>query len=75
MDHQSRSCIRPKKRRRDGLIALAATRPDWAVGFADETGWSRVARPALHAWSADGPLRLAELQVARDDPEPKAVAC
>lgn len=45
------------------------------MGFADETWWSRVARPALHAWSDAGPPRLAELSVARDDPDPKALAC
>jgi hypothetical protein len=44
------------------------------VGFEDEIWWSRVARPALRAWSVDTP-RLAELDVARDDPDPKAVAC
>jgi transposase len=45
------------------------------VGFEDETWWSRVARPALHAWSDDGPPRLAALTVARADPDPKALAC
>ena len=34
-----------------------------------------MARPALHAWSAAGPLRLADLTRPRDDPDPKAVAC
>jgi hypothetical protein len=53
---------------------LAATHPDWAVGFADETWWSRLARPALHAWTAD-PLRLVEQAVAKDDADPKALAC
>jgi DDE superfamily endonuclease len=57
------------------LIALAATRPEWAVGFEDETWWSRVARPAMHAWTDGAPLRLVEQTVARDDPEPKALAC
>ncbi|TAK35977.1 MAG: hypothetical protein EPO21_04355 [Chloroflexota bacterium] len=44
------------------------------LGFADETWWSRVARPSLHTW-ADEPLRLIEQTVARDDPDPKALAC
>jgi transposase len=57
------------------LIALADTRPDWAVGFADETWWRRLARPALHAWTAGDPLRLEHLSVARSDPDPKALAC
>jgi transposase len=45
------------------------------VGFADETWWSRLARPALHAWTEDGPPRLAALSVPADDPDPKALAC
>jgi hypothetical protein len=44
------------------------------VGFADETWWSRLARPALHAWRED-PLRLVEQVVAKDDADPKALAC
>jgi transposase len=35
-----------------------------------------LARPGLHTWSESGePLRLQELAVAKDDPEPKALAC
>jgi len=35
-----------------------------------------LARPALHAWTEDGqPLRLIEQSVAKDDPDPKALAC
>jgi hypothetical protein len=45
------------------------------VGYADETWWSRVARPALHTWADDTPLRLVEQTVAADDPDPKALAC
>jgi transposase len=38
--------------------------------------WSRLARPALHSWAeADQPLRLVEQTVAKDDPDPKALAC
>jgi transposase len=54
---------------------LATGRADWTVGFEDETWWSRLARPAQHAWTAVEPLRLVEQAVAKDDPEPKAVAC
>lgn len=51
-------------------------RPDWALGFADELWWSRVARPHLGSWTdADGLLRLVEQTVARCDPDPKALAC
>jgi DDE superfamily endonuclease len=74
VDHQPRPRVRPKKSQRDRLIRLATTHPDWAVGFADETWWSRVAQPAMHAWAAAGqPLRLVEQAVAKD--EPKALAC
>src|SRR5262245_16399476 len=50
--------------------------PQWALGFEDETWWSRVAQPALHAWAlAQQPLRLIEQTVAAADPDPKALAC
>jgi transposase len=55
---------------------LAITHPQWALGFLDETWWSRLARPALSDWADDGaPLRLVEQTVARGDPDPKALAC
>jgi hypothetical protein len=57
------------------LIALADERSHWAVGFEDETWWSRVAQPALHAWGDGQPLRLVEQRVADDDPDPQALAC
>ncbi len=54
---------------------MAATRPDWVLGFEDETWWSRLASPARHAWAEAGrPLRLVEQTVATDDPEPQALA-
>jgi hypothetical protein len=45
------------------------------VGCADETWWSRLARPAVHPWTDGEPLRLVEQAVAKDDPDPKALAC
>jgi transposase len=58
------------------LIHLAARHPDWALGFADETWWSRVAQPNLHTFSpVDQPLKLTEQTVPKDDPAPKALAC
>lgn len=57
------------------MIILAESRADWAVGYEDETWWSRLARPALHAWTDDGPLRLVAQSVPKDDPDPKALAC
>jgi hypothetical protein len=55
---------------------LAHTHPTWALSFEDETWWSRLAQPALHAWSEPKePLRLVEQTVASTDPDPKALAC
>jgi transposase len=45
------------------------------LGFQDECWWSRLAQPSLHAWTADDPLRLQELAVCKEDPDPKALAC
>lgn len=57
-------------------MRLAEQRSDWVLGFADETWWSRLARPGLHAWAEPGrPLRLVEQEIADDDPDPKALAC
>jgi len=58
------------------LIRLAATHPDWALGFQDEVWWSRLAAPGLHTWADDArPLHLVEQAVPKDDPDPKALAC
>ncbi len=76
LDHQPRPGVRKEKRRRDRLIRLAAANDGWVVGFEDETWWSRVALPSLHAWSEDGePSRLLQQSVAKDDPDPKAISC
>jgi transposase len=45
------------------------------LGYLDETWWSRLAQPLLHAWTADGPLRLVEPTADRNDPDPKALSC
>ena len=76
MDHESRPRVRTKKGQRDRLIRLAASHPRWALGFQDEVWWSRLARPSLHTWAdEDDYLRLVEQTVAKDDPDPKALAC
>ena len=76
VDHFPRSGVPKKKRRRDRLIRVAERHPEWAVGFLDETWFSRLARPALNSWSDAGePLRLVEQSVAKDDPDPKAISC
>src|SRR4051812_30086365 len=59
---------------RDRLIRLAGRHPDWVLGFQDEVWWSRLARPAMHAWSDGGPMRLREVEAGEDDPDPKALA-
>jgi hypothetical protein len=76
LDRQPGPGVPAKKSQRDRLIRLAASRPDWCLGFEDETWWSRLASPARHAWAEAGrPLRLVERAVAPDDPDPKALAC
>jgi transposase len=46
------------------------------LGFEDETWWSRFELPAQHAWAEVGhPRRLVEPAVAKNDPDPKALAC
>jgi transposase len=76
VDYQPGSRVRAEKSARDRLIRLAATHPTWVLGFEDEVWWSRLARPALHTWAeADQPLRLVEQAIAKDDQEPKALAC
>jgi transposase len=76
VDYQSRSRICSKKNARDRLIRLARANPAWAVGFEDEVWWSRVAQPRLHSWAeASQPLRLQALERAKDDHDPKALAC
>jgi transposase len=58
------------------LIRLAASHPEWVLGYQDECWWSRLALPALHAWAAEGtPLRLVERAVPKGDTDPKAVSC
>jgi hypothetical protein len=57
------------------LIRLAATHPEWVLGYQDETWWSRLAQPSLHAWTTGEPLRLVDPTAARTDPDPKALSC
>jgi transposase len=47
-----------KKKARDRLIEQAASRPDWVLGFQDETWWTRLAQPSVFAWAGVQPLRL-----------------
>jgi transposase len=45
------------------------------LGYLDETWWSRLQQPALHAWTADEPLRLVQVEADKADADPKALAC
>jgi transposase len=74
VDHQPRPRVRSKKGARDRLIRWAASHPDWVLGFQDEVWWSRLSQPTLCTW-AEKPLRLVEQKVAKDDADPKALAC
>lgn len=57
-------------------MGLAATHPEWALGFQDETWWSRFAQPQMHTWSPVGAaMHLEERVKSADDPDPKALAC
>lgn len=54
---------------------MAQTHPEWVLGFQDETWWSRLALPSLHAWTEAEPLHLVERTTDRTDPDPKALCC
>ena len=57
-------------------MGLAQSHPNWALGFADEVWWSRLAQPNVHVWSEeDVTPRLVELELPKDDTDPKALAC
>ncbi len=76
MDHEPGPGVCEEKSQRDRLIRLAATHPEWALGFEDEVWWSRFEQPRMHAWTdTDRPLRLVEQPVAKEDEDPKALAC
>ena len=65
-----------KQKLRDRLIRLAAAHPDWVLGCQDETWWSRLALPALHAWmDPKRPPHLVERAVPKGDPDPRALSC
>src|SRR4028119_1479369 len=71
------------------MKALAQRLPGWVFGFEDEVWFSRLAQPALQAWTQSQPLRLhtkakdtkakdtkAKDTKAKDTPgEPEALAC
>src|SRR5215217_5050620 len=77
LDGEPRSAVRPQKGARDRLIRLARSHPEWALGFEDESWFSRFERPSLRSWTdvAKPPMRLLQKEPTKDDPEPKALSC
>jgi transposase len=57
------------------LKKIAAVHSDWVLGFEDETWWSRLLQPKLHAWTDGEPLRLYQLEKSKADLDPKALCC
>jgi hypothetical protein len=55
---------------------LAHGHPTWALGYADEVWWSRLAQPDQHGWVEPADiLKLQALERPKGDPDPKALAC
>ena len=49
--------------------------PTLALGCQDEVWWSRLAQPAMSAWTEGKPLRLVEKEAPQTDTDRKALAC
>lgn len=46
------------------------------LGYQDEVWWSRFEQPSMRSWTEEGrQLRLVEQSVAKEDKDPKALAC
>ena len=57
------------------MIRLTTSYPAWVLGYQGECWWSRLALPAMHAWTAAGDRwRLVERAVPKGDADPKAVS-
>jgi hypothetical protein len=66
LDHESRSRVCPKKKRRDQLSQRALVHPSWALGFGDEVWWSRLAQANQHGWTdAETSYQLIIFQAVR----------
>ena len=60
------------------MIERAASTPGWLVGYLDESWFSRLAQPALSAWTTtaeEKPLGLYEKTLPQRDKSARAVAC
>jgi hypothetical protein len=58
-----------------GPADRAGRHPDWVLGFVDETWWSRLAQPAMHAWPAGSSMRPLAHALPKGAPDPKALGC
>lgn len=56
-------------------MRLAATHPEWVLGFQDEVWFSRFSQPNLHTWTQEEPMRLIQQEADKTDTDPKAIAC
>ncbi len=57
------------------MIRLAGLDPRIVLGYLDEVWWSRFSQPKVRTWEYDKPLRMVQREAAKDDKEPKAIAC
>jgi transposase len=64
-----------KKFRRDRWIRLAARRPEWVLGFEDETWWSRLAQPSQHVWTDGARMRVQLLNKDTNSLDMEAICC
>ncbi len=75
MDHQSRSTLPAKKRRRDWLRYQAKQRQDWILVEEDECWFSRFAQPSAHTWAPrEQSLHLVQRDPRRGEKD-QALAC
>ncbi len=57
------------------MIRLAGLDRQIVLGYLDEVWWSRFSQPKVRTWEYDKPLRMVQREAAKDDKEPKAIAC
>jgi DDE superfamily endonuclease len=75
-DHEPRAGLCSEKKQRDRLIQLALNPPAWALGWAAEVWWRRLAQPEQQRWTEPEALpKRHEWERARDEPTPNALAC
>jgi hypothetical protein len=65
----------PAKKARDRLIRLATSHPQWALGFEDETWWSRLAQPALKQPKCCESIRNSHSKFTSSESQSKTPQC